>query len=310
MATAVLDNRIYSDYKTLLRLKSEAFGFSLSGRHRVDSVLAGRHQSRFRGRGLNFEELRHYQIGDDMRSFDWPVTLRTGKPHVRSYSEEKDNQVILVVDQRPPMFFSSVDTMKSVVAAEVASMMAWQVLADGDRVGAIVFNHQTTQWFRPQRSQHQVLRVLAEIARQNNLLSSDQQISADDNSLTQVLKKLYRQRLNAATIIFVGDWHQCDQTSLTLLKKLQQHNNILTTVISDPMEYQLPDAPNLVVSDGVLQLQIDQLNNNLGQRYSDDYQQQLRRLADVFKRQNIPLIHLDTGGDHRQQLRQYLGGRG
>ncbi|MFM5554295.1 DUF58 domain-containing protein [Aeromonas veronii] len=114
--------------------------FSLLPRLNSGNLLCGRHPSRFRGRGLNFEELRHYQQGDDIRTLDWKVTLRTGRPHVRSYSEEKDRHVILCVDQRSCMFFSSVEVMKSVVAAEVAALLGWQVLKESDRVGLAILH--------------------------------------------------------------------------------------------------------------------------------------------------------------------------
>ncbi|TOB70302.1 DUF58 domain-containing protein, partial [Vibrio parahaemolyticus] len=85
-----MDPRLYCDYARLVRLQAQAESFSLLPHLKAGSVLSGRHNSLFRGRGLNFEELRHYQLGDDIRNLDWKVTMRTGKPHVRSYTEEKD----------------------------------------------------------------------------------------------------------------------------------------------------------------------------------------------------------------------------
>lgn len=100
-----MDPRLYCDYARLVRLQAQAESFSLLPHLKAGSVLSGRHNSLFRGRGLNFEELRHYQLGDDIRNLDWKVTMRTGKPHVRSYTEEKDRNVIVCVDQRSTMFF-------------------------------------------------------------------------------------------------------------------------------------------------------------------------------------------------------------
>src|SRR5262245_27716143 len=123
----------------LLRLKHRATGFSFLPRQPVHSLLAGRHASRLRGRGLNFEELRHYYEGDDTRSIDWLATARLRNPQVRVYTEERDRPVLLVVDQRSSMFFGSRRAMKSVVAAEAAALAAWRVTSLGDRVGAVVF---------------------------------------------------------------------------------------------------------------------------------------------------------------------------
>ena len=127
------DEGVYTSREELVRLRHSARGFSYLPKQPVGSLLAGRKRSRLRGRGLDFDELRHYRPGDDIRTMDWRVTNRTGKPHVRVYTEERDRPVMLVVDQRLPMFFGSRWKMKSVVAAEVAALTAWRVLDVGDR---------------------------------------------------------------------------------------------------------------------------------------------------------------------------------
>ena len=108
---------IYADLAELVRMQYKARGYSFLPRQPVHSVLAGRHASRLRGRGLNFEEIRRYLPGDDIRNMDWRVTARTRKPHVRVYTEERDHPILLLIDQRQNMFFGSRRAMKSVVAA-------------------------------------------------------------------------------------------------------------------------------------------------------------------------------------------------
>ena len=108
---------VYVELDQLVRLQYRASGFSFLPRQPVHSLLAGRRGSRLRGRGLDFEEIRGYLPGDDIRTMDWRVTARTRKPHVRVYTEERDRPVLLVVDQRLGMFFGSRRAMKSVVAA-------------------------------------------------------------------------------------------------------------------------------------------------------------------------------------------------
>ena len=106
----------------------------------MHSLLTGRHASRLRGRGLDFEEVRAYLPGDDVRTIDWRVTARTGVPHTRVYTEERDRPALLVVDQRLAMFFGTRLNLKSVTAAEAAALAAWRVFLSGDRVGAVVFD--------------------------------------------------------------------------------------------------------------------------------------------------------------------------
>ena len=130
----------YAELDSLVALQFYANGFTLRHNQPVHSLLFGRRASRVRGRGLDFEELRGYIAGDDVRSIDWRVTARAQKPYVRVYSEERDRPTMLVVDQRMNMFFGSRVSMKSVTAAEVAALAAWRALQQGDRIGAFVFN--------------------------------------------------------------------------------------------------------------------------------------------------------------------------
>src|SRR5210317_2432637 len=151
------DGDVYTNLRALVRLRYTAQGFSYLPRQSVRSLLAGRKRSRLRGRGLGFDELRHYRPGDDIRTMDWRVTNRTGKPHVRVYTEERDRPVMVVVDQRLPMFFGSRRKMKSVVAAEMAALTAWRVLSVGDRVGAILFNDSRTLEAKPSRNERKII---------------------------------------------------------------------------------------------------------------------------------------------------------
>ena len=131
---------VYVDLEHLIMLEQRGRRVSLLPRQPVQSLLSGRYASRIRGRGLNFEEIRDYRTGDDVRSIDWKVTARLQKPHVRVFNEERDRQGLVVVDQRLSMFFGSRLAMKSVTAAETAAVIAWRVLNVGDRVGGVVFN--------------------------------------------------------------------------------------------------------------------------------------------------------------------------
>src|SRR4029079_11338777 len=129
-----LDAGVYVDLEQLIALEQKGRKVSLLPRPAVHSLLSGRYASRMRGRGLNFEEIRDYRSGDDVRSIDWKVTARLQSPHVRVFNEERDRQTLRVVDERLSMFFGSRRSMKSVVAAEAASISAWRVLGAGDRV--------------------------------------------------------------------------------------------------------------------------------------------------------------------------------
>ena len=184
-------SRAHVTLDELLRLRHRARGFSFLPRQPVHSLLTGRHASRLRGRGLDFEELRHYFEGDDTRTIDWSATARRGSPHVRVYTEERDRSVLLLVDQRMSMFFGSRRAMKSVAAAEAAALAAFRVTSLGDRVGAIVFSEQGVVEIRPEARDAAVRRILAEVVRQNRRLSADGP-PADPSLLNQALGRAAR----------------------------------------------------------------------------------------------------------------------
>src|SRR6201999_117728 len=182
----------YAELDSLVALEYKARGFSLRHNQPVRSLLFGRRASHVRGRGLDFEELRNYVAGDDVRSIDWRVTARTQEPDVRIFSQERDRPTMLVVDQRINMFFGSRRSMKSVVAAEAAALAAWRVFHQGDRVGAFVFNDETTEVVRMHRSRATVLRILDRISLQNHLLRGDSPSRARVGRLNELLESVAR----------------------------------------------------------------------------------------------------------------------
>ena len=221
------DSQVYTSLRDLARLRYKARGFSYLPRQPIGSLLAGRKRSRLRGRGLDFDELRHYRPGDDIRTMDWRVTNRTGKPHVRVYREERDRPVFLVVDQRLSMFFGSQSRMKSVVAAEVAALTAWRVTSVGDRVGAIIFNDSKRHESRPARSSPRVMGRLGELTRMNQALSVDTQLGGGEHALNGALQLLERSIGHDYLVIVISDFHGWNDATLSSLRRLSQHNDVV-----------------------------------------------------------------------------------
>ena len=176
---------VYVTLRDLIQIRYQAKGFSYLPAQPVHSLLAGRKRSRLRGRGLDFDELRHYRPGDDIRTMDWRVTRRARSPFVRVFTEERDRPVWVVVDQRLSMFFGSRYQMKSAAAARIAALTAWRVIGVGDRVGALLFNDDETSVFRPSRSPAGVMRCLEHLVSMNAALRA----TADSQSNPQALQR-------------------------------------------------------------------------------------------------------------------------
>ncbi|GAM75201.1 hypothetical protein JCM19241_1544 [Vibrio ishigakensis] len=289
--------------------QSQAVGLSFLPQLKSGTVLSGRHQSLFRGRGLNFEELRHYQKGDDIRNLDWKVTLRTGKPHVRSYTEEKDRNVLLCIDQSASMFFASNQVMKSVVAAEVAALSGWSILSDNDRVGISLRSSKSIQTFKSQRSRGHLLHALKSVHQANHSLSVGS-TDSEEVSMSHWLASIERMASKNTTIVIISDWLDIKEADLDKVKQLQIHNDLLAVRVSDPMEKTIPSS-NWVMGDGELQLSITEESKitkaNLGlEAHHNKREEQLTRLMAI---KNLPFVQLDTSGEHIQEYKCALGGR-
>lgn len=303
-----MDEGVYTSLDQLARLRYQAQGFSFLPRQPISSLLAGRHTSRLRGRGLNFEELRRYQLGDDIRAIDWKVTARTGKTHTRVYTEERDRPVLLLVDQRLSMFFGSQRSMKSVVAAEAAALAAWRVVAAGDRVGAIVFNDADAVPMRPDRRRDRVMQILRTITAQNQALTLAGRPSPNPAMLNQALTQALSMTTHDYLIGVISDLNGADRESRRLMTRLAEHNDVMVGFVFDPLERHLPTASRLTVSNGQQQLAIDSTRPALRQAYAHDFQARLTTAKTILLKQNVPLLELSTHADVVTQFRQLLGG--
>jgi uncharacterized protein (DUF58 family) len=288
------DPRVYTSLRALARLRHAGADFNYLPRQRIGSLLSGRRRSRLRGRGLDFDELRNYRPGDDIRTMDWRVTNRTGRPHVRVYNEERDRPVIAVVDQRLPMFFGSVARMKSVVAAEVAAVTAWRVLAVGDRIGAVLFNDKKCLHTRPTRSDRRVIGWLGDLASMNNALSVEHRPGADANALTGALETLERRIGHDHLVILISDFFGCDEATFAAIRRIRAHNDVLCAHVYDPLERDISQASQLVVSDGRYQLEIDPAHEDLGSKFEASFEHSMQHVSAQLRRHDIPVLPIST----------------
>jgi uncharacterized protein (DUF58 family) len=298
---------VYADLDELMRLRFKASGFSFLPRQPIHSVLSGRHASKLRGRGLNFEELRNYLPGDDTRNIDWKVTARTREPHVRVYTEEKDRTVWLLVDQRISMFFGSRWKMKSVVAAEAAAAAAWRVLSQGDRVGALIFDDSDLQIVPPHRSEENVVRILKQIIRKNHALDAKSTTQAGPDMLNRALKRVAAVARHDCLICLIGDGSGINDDTRKYVTRLTEHNDVLSVFIYDPLEQSMPEAGRLVFSDGLSQLEFNTGQKALRAAYDNDFQQRIERMKATSRRHAIPLLPVHTAAPVLEQVRDELG---
>jgi uncharacterized protein (DUF58 family) len=299
--------RVYADLDELVRLQFKASGFSFLPRQPVHSVLSGRHASKLRGRGLNFEELRNYLPGDDTRNIDWKVTARTRDPYVRVYTEEKDRTVWLLIDQRVNMFFGSKKRMKSVVAAEVAAISAWRVLSAGDRVGALVFSDSEVAVVPPHRSRERVMQILKRVVEKNHALGADINLDSNAGQLNEVLKQASILARHDCLVCLVTDGDGIDSETRKHVTRISEHNDVLVAFIYDPLEKEMPAAGRLRFAGAEGQLELDTSSGKLRKAFQSDFEQKLERIKAASRRFSIPVLALQTTRPVPDQVRDALG---
>jgi len=304
------DPRVHVDAAQLRRLGPASRALSLLPRQPARSILNGRHASRLRGRGLNFEELRTYLPGDDVRSIDWKVTARTGEPHVRVYTEERDHPAMLLVDQRMSMFFGSQVYMKSVVAAEAAAIAAHRVLAQGDRVGGIVFGDTGLAEHNPQRRPAALHRLLSSIADANGLLHAGKQ-DAEMIALNDVLRAARRiARTNTLVAVF-SDFDGLDGASEGLLRDLARANDLILFHVADAAgSAALPDNLRMTVSDGTMQAELDTSQTETRARLDVAIGARLNDLFTWSRKYAFPVVPLRTETAALDQMMRLFGHAG
>ncbi len=277
----------YPDLPQLLALRKYTEQLSLETVART-SPSAGNWQTRMRGRGLDFAEVRRYQAGDDIRSIDWRVTAKTQKTHTRLFTQERERPIILVADLRSDMFFGSVNCFKSVTCAGLMSALAWVALKSKDRVGGLVIGDNQHIELRPKAHKKIVLSFIHYLDEYCRQLTSPIAHSSKQ-SMDQLLIKLKRVTRPGSAIYIASDFHDLESVNIGRLVKLSQHNQLVFMVISDPLEWHLPVSSSLLVSDGntTCELQNNSANNRLMQRRLD-------KIEAICKQLNIEVMQVST----------------
>jgi len=303
------DGLVYVSLAQLMALQFQARDLSFVARQPQGSILAGNHASRLRGRGLNFDELRRYQPGDDLRHLDWRASLRTGKPVVRTFTEERDRPALIVVDQRMSMFFGSVRSFKSAVAAELGALAAWMVFNAGDRVGGLVFNDTRIDSVAPLRSRKRVEALCSRIAAQNAELKASNADAQGPSQLDKVLQQCLAVAGHDHLICLVSDFADAGPRTLQLLQQLSAHNDVVALQVYDPLALNLPSRGQLLITQGQLQVTLEVSKRQVRQPLGDFLGGRLKDVATLLRRSQVPLLMISTALPAADQLRTELGKR-
>jgi uncharacterized protein (DUF58 family) len=200
--------------------------------HLVSDLFAGQYQSVFKGRGMEFAEVRLYQPGDEIRTIDWNVTARAGEPYVKRYAEERELTVMLLVDASASTHFASVRQLKSTLAAELAAVLAFSAITNNDKVGLVMFTDQIELALPPRKGTHHVLRVIREV------LSC--RPSGRGTDIAGALEHLAHVAKRRCVVFIVSDF--LDPNCRTALTIAARRHDVIAVVLDDPREATMPDV--------------------------------------------------------------------
>ncbi|MGB1255320.1 MAG: DUF58 domain-containing protein [Thiolinea sp.] len=293
------DGLVFSSLQSLLGLQAQVRTLNLAKRH-AQAKHVGMHRSRFKGRGMDFAESRPYQAGDDIRTIDWRVTARTGKVHTKVFQEEREKPVLVWLDLRAPMFFATRGRFKSVVAAEVASLLLWKTLAEGDRAGGVLQDDQTSVEFKPARSRSSALNFMRKLAEATQALPTGTKNNPDE--LYESWRRLRRVTETGTQVFIVSDFRAVGNAALKQLAMINRHAQVGLISIRDPFEENLPDNERLRLSDGEKNIWVNLKQKVWRQAYQQRTEQVRTQLKDFSRKHHMPLIELSTSDSVTERL--------
>jgi uncharacterized protein (DUF58 family) len=287
--------------KQLLYYQTKTSLMNLAPRKTIQSKLAGSYLAKTKGRGMEFDEARHYQPGDDIRSIDWRVTARSGKTHTKLYREEKERPIFILADLSASMHFGTQLLFKSVQVAHLAALIAWSASKRGDRVGGLIYNQHRHVELKPFTRQKAVLGFLHGLVD----VHAPNDVQAGDFKLSDACARLRRLVHPGSLIYVLSDFQQLDETCKQHLSRISRHSEVIAYSITDPFEHELPmlsSARSLEITDGVSQQSLILGEKQVANQYKQAHQQHFNGLAQVLRQCKVQTLSITAANALESQL--------
>ncbi|MDH5216873.1 MAG: DUF58 domain-containing protein [Gammaproteobacteria bacterium] len=298
---------LWAEVDELIALRAYASLVFKRADKKSSSPLAGGYVSPFRGRGIDFSEVRLYQPGDEIRSMDWRVTARTGKPHTKLFIEERERPVVFIQDFSPGMYFATRTAFKTVVASKIATVLAWAAAGHGDRIGAVLFNEQESKIVKPVNGNRGVLNLIGQLSAWSK--KSPTEFSEDQNALEKCLRHSRSIIRPGALVYVLSDFRGQNRQSEMLLSEISRHADVVAIRVIDPIEHQLPGKANLKISDGHAFSMINTDNNDTASNISLQNQLNEQRFNSFCIKHGIHSLTCLTNEDFLDVIRHGLAKR-
>ena len=292
----------------LIRLSGPARAIALDVL-RVNSLQTGAYVSHFRGRGMEFDESRPYQPGDDPRSIDWRVTARSTTAYTKLFREERERPVLVVVDLRSTMHFATQGCYKSVNASRAAALLAWAAHHRGDRLGGLIFGDTTHRELKPRLGRQAALRYVHELVGHRDWQQHDKTATNGTEALKQAMSALRRVVRPGSLVVVISDFTGFSRGAQSYLSSVARHNEVLAVFINDPLERELPPPGRYRLVSPEDELAIDTYASSARRDYHKAYEQRAHELEAFCQRYGVHLMPMSTDDDPVSTLQQALGRR-
>ncbi|MEM7229262.1 MAG: DUF58 domain-containing protein [Planctomycetota bacterium] len=270
--------------------------------HIVNEALAGQYHSAFKGRGMEFEEVRQYHVGDDVRSIDWNVTARAGEPYVKVFREERELTVMLLVDISRSQDFGADEQLKRELAAELCATLAFSAIKNNDKVGLLCFSDRIEKHVPPRKGVTHVLRVLREV------LSVDPEGQGTD--ISAALDHLNRIQTRRAVVFLISDLQ--DEGYERALRIARGRHDVIVIDVSDPREHALPAVGLVQFTDAESgrQVLVDTSSRRWRAAYQQEQSHRREQRTSILRRSRVDCIELSTGTSFVDPLVRFFRTRG
>ncbi len=298
----VSSNGINVTINELIQYQSKASLINLTAAKNLKGQMSGNYLARTKGRGMEFDEVRHYQNGDDIRAIDWRVTARTGKTHTKLFREEVERPVLIASDLSTNMLFGSQLLFKSVQVAHLAALVAWHAKGRGDRIGGIVFNQFQHSELKPRSRKQGVLHYLHALATCHQTSEAHMQSYHDEHTNQQAFEQnclRLRQLSRPGSLVYLlTDGHHVNQEAIRHLSHISRHCELVVCLISDPLEYDLPKSShkiNVSITDGVHKQQLTLGDSKTAEKYHQKAQAYINEKEQLLEKAGARLLHFSAG---------------
>lgn len=301
-------NGIITDQRALLNSRHWARKLKLFTSKAAASALLGNTRSRFRGRGMEFEEVRRYQPGDDIRTIDWKVTARANGTYTKLFREERERPCHIMLDQRSTMFFGSSGRFKSVLAAELGCALAWASLAAGDRVGGQIFGNTSELDVKARNSRRAVMSLIHHSHTLNSqLLTRAKNKHTPKLGLADYFNECSRVVKPGSAVFVISDFYDISEQAIKVLTKIARHNDVTLIHVIDPIERSLPALGQLPISDGEQTINVA-LDSKINLAFERSFIEREQLIAKAATSSGSHLLTVDTNTTAKQALtRAYRG---